>query len=52
MIYVMFVAHWLFQSKESDFKRCPILDVVCGFLADQLIAWEAALGFQVAPLSV
>lgn len=33
MIYVMFMAHWLFQSKESDFKMCPILDV-CGVLAD------------------
>lgn len=51
MIYVMFMAHWLFQIKESDFKMCPILDVVCRFLADQLVVQEATLGFEVAPLS-
>lgn len=50
MIRVMLMAHWLFQNKESDFKMCPILGVVCGFLGHQLIVWETALGFHVAPL--
>lgn len=30
---------------------CPILDVVCGFLAAQLTVQEATLGFEVVPLS-
>lgn len=31
---------------------CPILDVVCGFLAAQLTVQEATFGFEVVPLSV